>query len=103
MFRLNSGFTEGRYILKQNWDQPMTYPRGILSFLFFKQTQIVRLDNLFVRQLQNLFTVNFSNFGIYFMQNEGERFEFDSLKNRTNVLKLVFGTKTIRAGGKRET
>ena len=37
------------------------------------------------------------------MQTEGERFEFDSLKNRTNVSKLVFGTKTIRVGGKRET
>ena len=89
------------FCLKQKWDQLITHPRGILSFLFFKQTQT--LDNLFDRQLQNLFTVNFGNFGIYFMQTEGKRFEFDSLKSHTNVSKLVFGTKTIRAGGKRET
>ena len=84
------------YILKQKWGQLITYLRGMLSFLFFKQTQT--LDNLFDRQLQNIVTVNFGNFGIYFMQNEG-----DSLKNRTNVSKLGFGTKTIRTGGKRET
>ena len=91
------------FCLKQKWDQLTTHPRGIPSFLFFKQTQIVRLDNRFVRQLQNLFTVNFGNFGIYFMQTEGKRFEFDSLKSHTNVSKLVFGTKTILAGRKRET
>ena len=79
MFRIPA-FT---YTLKQKWDQLITYPRGMLSFLFFKQTQT--LDNLFDRQLQNLFTVNFGYFGIYFMQNEGELFAFDSLKNRTNV------------------